>query len=173
MSAGKLLGWRKKVGDRVQRGDIVADVETDKADIEVEVFATGDIEKKMDVVLLTYNFGMADRLDPLLRALDEAGVGVVAMKVMSGGRGAEAKAAREKLAALEARVALGVCRESFREKLERNLAAEAGIASPVDHAHAAAASSARSDSARLVCSADGFAGTPFDHSSDRRRPRSG
>jgi pyruvate dehydrogenase E2 component (dihydrolipoamide acetyltransferase) len=45
MSAGKLLSWRKKVGDRVQRGDIIADVETDKADIEVEVFATGVIEK--------------------------------------------------------------------------------------------------------------------------------
>lgn len=45
MSAGKLLGWRKKVGDPVQRGDIIADVETDKADIEVEVFATGVIER--------------------------------------------------------------------------------------------------------------------------------
>ena len=45
MSAGKLLGWRKRVGDRVQRGDIIADVETDKADIEIEVFTTGVIEK--------------------------------------------------------------------------------------------------------------------------------
>ena len=45
MTAGKLLGWRKKVGDQVKRGDIVADVETDKADIEVEVFASGVIEK--------------------------------------------------------------------------------------------------------------------------------
>jgi len=45
MSAGKLIQWRKRVGDRVQRGDIIADVETDKADIEVEVFSTGTIEK--------------------------------------------------------------------------------------------------------------------------------
>jgi len=45
MSAGKLLQWRKNVGDRVERGDIIADVETDKADIEVEVFSTGTIEK--------------------------------------------------------------------------------------------------------------------------------
>ena len=45
MNAGKLLRWRKKVGDRVQRGDIIADVETDKADIEIEVFASGVIEK--------------------------------------------------------------------------------------------------------------------------------
>ncbi len=45
MSAGKLLRWRKLAGDRVQRGDIIADVETDKADIEIEVFTTGVIEK--------------------------------------------------------------------------------------------------------------------------------
>jgi len=45
MSAGKLLGWRKKAGDSVKRGDIIADVETDKADIEVEVFTSGVIEK--------------------------------------------------------------------------------------------------------------------------------
>ncbi|MBZ5701562.1 MAG: 2-oxo acid dehydrogenase subunit E2, partial [Acidobacteriia bacterium] len=45
MSAGKLLRWRKQPGDPVRRGDIIADVETDKADIEVEVFATGVIEK--------------------------------------------------------------------------------------------------------------------------------
>lgn len=45
MSAGKLIQWRKNVGDRVQRGDIIADVATEKADIEVEVFSTGVIEK--------------------------------------------------------------------------------------------------------------------------------
>ena len=45
MSAGKLQGWRKHVGDQVQRGDIIAIVETDKADIEIEVFTAGVIEK--------------------------------------------------------------------------------------------------------------------------------
>lgn len=45
MGAGKLLAWRKHVGESVRRGDIIADVETDKADIEVEVFANGVIEK--------------------------------------------------------------------------------------------------------------------------------
>jgi aryl-alcohol dehydrogenase-like predicted oxidoreductase len=57
------------------------------------------IEKKLDVVLVTYNFTMGDRNDALMRSLHEAGVGVVAMKVMAGGRGPEAAAAREKLAA--------------------------------------------------------------------------
>src|SRR3989304_4729669 len=45
MGAGKPLGWGKKAGDSVKRGDIIADVETDKADIEVEVFTSGVIEK--------------------------------------------------------------------------------------------------------------------------------
>jgi hypothetical protein len=57
------------------------------------------IAKKMDVVLVTYNFTMADRNDALMRSLHDAGVGVVAMKVMAGGRGPEAVAMREKLAA--------------------------------------------------------------------------
>ncbi|HSF25758.1 MAG TPA: dihydrolipoamide acetyltransferase family protein [Blastocatellia bacterium] len=45
MSAGKLIAWRKKPGDTVARGDIIADVETDKADIEVEVFTPGVIDR--------------------------------------------------------------------------------------------------------------------------------
>ncbi len=45
MTEGKLLVWRKKPGDHVTRGEIIADVETDKADIEVEVFTSGVIEK--------------------------------------------------------------------------------------------------------------------------------
>jgi aryl-alcohol dehydrogenase-like predicted oxidoreductase len=57
------------------------------------------IEKKLDVVLTTYNFTMGDRIDPLLRSLHEAGLGVVAMKTQAGGRGADAKAARDKLVA--------------------------------------------------------------------------
>lgn len=45
MSAGTLLAWRKRPGDPVARGDIIAEVHTDKADIEVEVWTNGVIEK--------------------------------------------------------------------------------------------------------------------------------
>jgi pyruvate dehydrogenase E2 component (dihydrolipoamide acetyltransferase) len=45
MSAGTLTCWRKQVGDAVQRGDIIAEVETEKGNIDVEVFSTGTIEK--------------------------------------------------------------------------------------------------------------------------------
>lgn len=45
MNAGTLVAWKKKEGDRVTRGEIVAEVETDKAAIDVEIFSTGVIEK--------------------------------------------------------------------------------------------------------------------------------
>jgi predicted aldo/keto reductase-like oxidoreductase len=57
------------------------------------------IEKKLDVVLMTYNFTMGDRMEPLLASLREAGLGVVAMKTQAGGRSDEAKARYEKLTA--------------------------------------------------------------------------
>ena len=45
MSAGKLVAWRKKPGERIERGEIIAVVETDKTAIEVESFVTGVLEK--------------------------------------------------------------------------------------------------------------------------------
>jgi pyruvate dehydrogenase E2 component (dihydrolipoamide acetyltransferase) len=41
MDSGVLLEWRVKPGDRVKRGDIVALVDTQKAEIEIEVFDDG------------------------------------------------------------------------------------------------------------------------------------
>lgn len=45
MSAGTLLQWLKRPGDRVEKGEIVAVVHTDKADVEVEVFTSGVLEE--------------------------------------------------------------------------------------------------------------------------------
>lgn len=41
MTEGKLVSWKKSVGESVQRGDIIAEVETDKATMELEAFASG------------------------------------------------------------------------------------------------------------------------------------
>ena len=43
MEAGTLVEWRKKPGDTVKRGDIIAEVETQKGLIEIEVFDEGII----------------------------------------------------------------------------------------------------------------------------------
>ena len=45
MEAGLLVAWNKQPGDRVRRGDLIAEVETDKGIIEVEAFSDGVLEK--------------------------------------------------------------------------------------------------------------------------------
>ncbi len=45
MTEGTLVVWNVKPGDPVKRGDIIAVVGTEKADIEVEVYETGTVEK--------------------------------------------------------------------------------------------------------------------------------
>lgn len=41
MEEGNIVGWQKKVGDAVEPGDILAEVETDKATMELESFNNG------------------------------------------------------------------------------------------------------------------------------------
>ena len=41
MEEGNIVGWLKKVGDEVESGDILAEVETDKAVMELETYSDG------------------------------------------------------------------------------------------------------------------------------------
>jgi pyruvate dehydrogenase E2 component (dihydrolipoamide acetyltransferase) len=47
MTEGSFIGWRKSVGERVERGEVIAEVETDKAVMELEAFASGVLLKTM------------------------------------------------------------------------------------------------------------------------------
>ena len=41
MTEGRLVSWKKRVGEAVRRGDVLAEVETDKANMELEAFVSG------------------------------------------------------------------------------------------------------------------------------------
>jgi pyruvate dehydrogenase E2 component (dihydrolipoamide acetyltransferase) len=43
MENGKVGGWIKKVGDEVARGDVIAEIETDKSTVEMEATASGTL----------------------------------------------------------------------------------------------------------------------------------
>lgn len=45
MTEGTLQHWLKKEGDHVERGDSIAEVETDKVTLQVESYATGTLSK--------------------------------------------------------------------------------------------------------------------------------
>ena len=60
MSEGTVVEWKKKAGDKVTEGDIIADIEAEKATQELEAPATGvlteirvevNIETKVRTVL--------------------------------------------------------------------------------------------------------------------------
>jgi pyruvate dehydrogenase E2 component (dihydrolipoyllysine-residue acetyltransferase) len=43
MEEGKIAMWRKDVGESVERGEPIAEVETDKATVEMEAMASGTL----------------------------------------------------------------------------------------------------------------------------------
>jgi pyruvate/2-oxoglutarate dehydrogenase complex dihydrolipoamide acyltransferase (E2) component len=43
METGKVGSWVKKVGDQVARGDVIAEIETDKTTVDMEATASGTL----------------------------------------------------------------------------------------------------------------------------------
>ncbi|HEX2170940.1 MAG TPA: lipoyl domain-containing protein, partial [Dehalococcoidia bacterium] len=41
MTQGKVLRWLKQVGDEIRAGEIIAEIETDKATVEYEAYDSG------------------------------------------------------------------------------------------------------------------------------------
>jgi dihydrolipoamide dehydrogenase len=59
MTEGVLVSWEKNIGDKIERGDIVATVETDKAIMDVEVFREGYLSGPIVAVDTTVPVGEA------------------------------------------------------------------------------------------------------------------
>ncbi|MDY6979933.1 MAG: FAD-dependent oxidoreductase [Pseudomonadota bacterium] len=59
MTEGVMVSWEKNLGDKIERGDIVAQVETDKAIMDVEVFREGYLSGPMAEVDATIPVGEA------------------------------------------------------------------------------------------------------------------
>jgi len=45
MQEGTITRWLKKAGDQVKKGDVIAEVETDKANMEIEAYSAGTLEQ--------------------------------------------------------------------------------------------------------------------------------
>ncbi len=78
MTEGVVVGWEKQIGDKISRGDIVAQVETDKAIMDVEVFREGYLSGPMAAVDATVAVGapmayLVDSPEQVVDATAEAG----------------------------------------------------------------------------------------------------
>jgi len=68
MTEGLVVSWEKNIGDKIERGDVVATVETDKAVMDVEVFREGYLSGPVVAIDSTIAVG-----DAMAYLVDNAG----------------------------------------------------------------------------------------------------
>ena len=67
MEEGTVAAWLKKVGDKIEEGDILAEIETDKATMEFESFNEGTL------LYIGVQEGETTKVDELLAIIGDAG----------------------------------------------------------------------------------------------------
>src|SRR5690606_14868819 len=67
MTEGVLAKWHKKVGDKIKAGDVVAEVETDKATMDFESFQEGTL------LYIGVEEGQAVPVDAIIAVIGEEG----------------------------------------------------------------------------------------------------
>ncbi|MDM1511478.1 2-oxo acid dehydrogenase subunit E2 [Myroides odoratimimus] len=82
MTDGTVATWIKKVGDKVQEGDILAEIETDKATMEFEAFEAGTL------LYVGINEGESAPVDSVLAILGPEGTDVSAVVASAQNGGA-------------------------------------------------------------------------------------
>lgn len=82
MTEGVVVSWEKQIGDKIARGDVVAQVETDKAIMDVEVFRDGYLSGPIAEVdsVLPVGGAMAYLVEEADQVIREASVTTVSSK---------------------------------------------------------------------------------------------
>ena len=94
MEEGVLAKWHVKVGDTVKAGDVIAEIETDKATMEVEAVDEGEIT---DILVAEGTEGVKVNT-PIARLKDEAGAVAPAAKAAAPADAPKAEAAKAEAA---------------------------------------------------------------------------
>jgi pyruvate dehydrogenase E2 component (dihydrolipoamide acetyltransferase) len=99
MEEGTVAQWHKKIGDKVEEGDLLAEIETDKATMEFEAFQEG--------VLLHIGVeeGNTAPVDTILAILGEEGEDISALLAAHSGEAPTAEETKEEEIAAPAEVA--------------------------------------------------------------------
>ena len=92
MEEGTVASWLKQVGDKVEEGDILAEIETDKATMEFESFYEGTL------LYIGINEGETAPVDSILAIIGKEGTDVDAVlkAAKSGGSSSESASSEEK-----------------------------------------------------------------------------
>ena len=129
MEEGVLAKWHVKVGDTVKAGDVIAEIETDKATMEVEAVDEGEIT---DILVAEGSEGVKVNT-PIARLKDEGGAAAPAPKAEAPkADAAKSEPAKTEAAPAAAPKAPAAPAKSdgervFASPLARRLAAQAGV----------------------------------------------
>ncbi len=125
MEEGVLAKWHVKVGDTVKAGDVIAEIETDKATMEVEAVDEGEVT---DILVAEGTEGVKVNT-PIARLKDEGGAAAPAPKAAASAEPAQAAPAQT--APVPAKVPAAPARVDgarvFASPLARRLAAQGNI----------------------------------------------
>ncbi len=87
MTEGVVAKWHKKVGDKVKSGEVLAEIETDKATMEFESFQNGVL------LHIGVNEGKGAPVDSILAILGKEGEDITALLASQAGNAVDSKAA--------------------------------------------------------------------------------
>src|SRR5690606_27051328 len=91
MEEGVIVAWHKKVGDKVKSGDLLAEVETDKATMELESYQNGTL------LYIGVKAGDAVKVDGILAIIGKEGEDYKKLlEETESGKGKEEKPSEEK-----------------------------------------------------------------------------
>ena len=127
MREGTVVRWHKREGDAVSRGEVIAEIETDKATVEMEAYSTGVLGK------IVVEEGRAVPVGELLAIVTEPGEAVPPLEEMAGETPQQAPeqplvtAPAVKAAASGVPVAVATPGEVKASPIARRLAREKGI----------------------------------------------
>lgn len=130
MTEGTVATWLKKVGDKVSEGDMLAEIETDKATMEFESFNAGTL------LYIGIEAGQSAPIDSLLAIIGPAGTDIsgIAENYKAGGAPVAAPATEEVKSAPAAQAVAPVVQETaangqrvLASPLAKKIASEKGI----------------------------------------------
>ncbi len=128
MEEGVLAKWHVKVGDTVKAGDVIAEIETDKATMEVEAVDEGEITE----ILVAEGAEGVKVNTPIARLKDEGGAVAPAPKAVAPADAAKAEPAKTEAASTPAAAPKTTPVRAdgdrvFASPLARRIAAQTGV----------------------------------------------
>lgn len=127
MEEGTVATWLKKEGDKVEEGDILAEIETDKATMEFESFYSGTLLK------IGIAEGETAKVDALLAIIGPKGTDVSGVTAVAASKPAKKEAAKEKPSEEKTTAVVEEAKESKQTPISSTTTPEGGriFASPL------------------------------------------